>query len=106
MENLVGSPFKLKKKIGYQDGSVVSHEILRKKTGTVTLFAFDKGQGLSEHTTPFDATIICLEGQLEATIDGTPMRVQEGEMLIMPADKSHSIKAVEKFKMLLIMIRT
>jgi len=106
MENLLASPFKLNKMIGYQDGSVVSREILRKKTGTVTLFAFDKGQGLSEHTAPFDATILCLEGKLEATIDGTPMNVQEGEMLIMPADKPHSVKAVEKFKMLLIMIRT
>ncbi len=106
MGNLVASPFKLNETIGYQDGSVVSREILRKKTGTVTLFAFDKGQGLSEHTAPFDATILCLEGELEATIDGTPMNVQKGEMLIMPADKPHSVKAVEKFKMLLIMIRT
>jgi len=106
MENLEASPFKLNEMISYQDGSVVSHEILRKKTGTVTLFAFDKGQGLSEHTAPFDATIFCLDGELEATIDGTPMKVQEGEMLIMPADIPHSIKAVEKFKMLLIMIRT
>ncbi len=106
MENLEASPFKLNETIAYQDGAVVSREILRKKTGTVTLFAFDKGQGLSEHTAPFDATILCLDGELEATIDGTPMKVQEGEMLIMPADKPHSIKAVEKFKMLLIMIRT
>ena len=106
MENLVAAPFKLNETIGYQDGSVVSREILRKKTGTLTLFSFDKGQGLSEHTAPYDATILCLEGELEATIDGTPMNVQEGEMLIMPADKPHSVKAVEKFKMLLIMIRT
>ncbi len=106
MENLEALPFKLNETISYQDGSVVSREILRKKTGTVTVFAFDKGQGLSEHTAPFDATILCLDGELEATIDGTPMKVQEGEMLIMPADKPHSIKAVEKFKMLLIMIRT
>ncbi len=106
MENLEESPFKLNETISYQDGSVVSREILRKKTGTVTVFAFDKDQGLSEHTAPFDATILCLDGELEATIDGTPMKVQEGEMLIMPADKPHSIKAVEKFKMLLIMIRT
>ncbi len=106
MENLVASPFKLNETISYQDGSVVSREILRKKTGTVTVFAFDKDQGLSEHTAPFDATILCLDGELEATIDGTPMKVLEGEMLIMPADKPHSIKAIEKFKMLLIMIRT
>ncbi len=106
MENLIALPFRLNETIGFQDGSVVSREILRKKTGTVTLFAFDKGQGLSEHTAPFDATILCLEGELEAIIDGTPMKVQEGEMLIMPADKPHSIKAIKKFKMLLIMIRT
>ncbi len=106
MEKLEASPFKLNGTIAYQDGAVVSREILRKKTGTVTVFAFDKGQGLSEHTAPFDATVLCLDGELEATIDGTPMKVQVGEMLIMPADKPHSIKAVEKFKMLLIMIRT
>ena len=106
MEKLEASPFKLNEMIAYQDGAVVSREILRKKTGTVTVFAFDKGQGLSEHTAPFDATVLCLDGELEATIDGTPMKVQVGEMLIMPADKPHSIKAVEKFKMLLIMIRT
>ncbi|MFC2167375.1 cupin domain-containing protein [Acidobacteriota bacterium] len=106
MENLLALPFKLSKKIGYQEGSVVSRELLRKKTGTITLFAFDKGQGLSEHTAPFDATVLCLEGELEATIDGTPIKVQGGEMLIMPADKPHSLKAVDKFKMLLIMIRT
>ena len=100
------SPFKLKKTIAYQDDSVVSRELLRKQTGTMTLFAFDKGQGLSEHTAPFDATVLCLDGKLEARIDGNPILVEEGEMLIMPADKPHSIKAVEKFKMLLIMIRT
>ncbi len=106
MENLVASPFKLNETIGYQDGSVVSRELLHKKKGTITLFAFDKGQGLSEHTAPFDATILCLDGELKATIDGTPIKVQEGEMLIMPADKPHSIIAIKKFKMLLIMIRT
>lgn len=106
MKKLEASPFKLNETIAYQDGAVVSREILRKKTGTITVFAFDKGQGLSEHTAPFDATVLCLDGELEATIDGTPMKVQVGEMLIMPADKPHSIKAVEKFKMLLIMIRT
>ncbi|MGD2246741.1 MAG: cupin domain-containing protein [Candidatus Aminicenantes bacterium] len=104
-ETRTAKAFSLKDFIDYQDGSVVSREILAKKTGTLTLFAFDKGQGLSEHTTPFDATILCLDGELEATIDGSPMRVNEGEMLIMPANKPHSIKAVERFKMLLIMIR-
>jgi quercetin dioxygenase-like cupin family protein len=98
-------PFKLKDLIDFQEGSVVSREIVKEKTGTVTLFAFDQGQGLSEHTTPFDATILCLDGNLEATVDGKPMMVSEGEMLIMPAHKPHSIKAVNSFKMLLIMIR-
>ena len=105
MESLLAEPFKLKDLIDYQDGSVVSREILTKKSGTLTIFAFDQGQGLSEHTAPFDATILCLDGDLEATIAGTPMRIQEGQMLIMPANKPHSIKAVQKFKMLLIMIR-
>lgn len=105
METLPAKPFTLKEFVNYQEGSVVSREIVRKKTGTVTLFAFDQGQGLSEHTAPFDATILCMDGELEATIAGTPQRVKEGEMLIMPANKPHSIKAVEKFKMLLIMIR-
>jgi quercetin dioxygenase-like cupin family protein len=98
-------PFKLKDLINFQEGSVVSREIVREKTGTVTLFAFDQGQGLSEHTAPFDATILCLDGNLEATVDGKSMIVSEGEMLIMPAHKPHSIKAIDPFKMLLIMIR-
>lgn len=104
-KTLKTQPFLLKDFIGYQEGSVVSREIVKEKTGTVTLFAFDQGQGLSEHTAPFDATIFCLDGQLEATVDGISMKVSEGEMLIMPAHKPHSIKAPAPFKMLLIMIR-
>lgn len=100
-----GQPFELKSYIDYQEGAVVSREIIRAKTGTLTIFAFDSGQGLSEHTTAFDATILCLEGRLEATVDGRPMSVDEGKMLIMPANKPHSIKAPEPFKMLLIMMR-
>jgi quercetin dioxygenase-like cupin family protein len=105
MDNLLGKPFVLKDSIQYQQGSVVSREILKSQKGTLTLFAFDSGQGLSEHTAPFDATILCTDGELEATIAGKSMTVKEGEMLIMPANKPHAIKATQKFKMLLIMIR-
>lgn len=105
MEDLLAKAFKVTDLIDYQEGSVVSREIIAKKTGTVTLFAFDKGQGLSEHTAPFDATVFCLEGEVEVTISGTPILVKKDEMIIMPADQPHSLKAKSKFKMLLIMIR-
>jgi quercetin dioxygenase-like cupin family protein len=91
--------------IQYQDGSVVSREIIKKKTGTLTLFAFDAGQGLSEHTAPFDAAVYVLDGKVEVTIAGEPSQVGRGEMIIMPADRPHALKAVERFKMLLVMIR-
>jgi quercetin dioxygenase-like cupin family protein len=105
MEDLLAKAFKVTDLIDYQEGSVVSREIIAKKTGTVTLFAFDEGQGLSEHTAPFDATVFCLEGEVEVTISGTPILVKKDEMIIMPADQPHSLKAKSKFKMLLIMIR-
>lgn len=92
--------------VNYQEGSVVSREIISKKTGTCTLFAFDKDQGLSEHTAPFDAIAFCLEGEARVTVSGKPIPFKEGEMVIMPAHKPHALKALEKFKMLLIMIRT
>jgi quercetin dioxygenase-like cupin family protein len=91
--------------VKYQQGSVVSREIISKKTGSCTLFAFDKEQGLSEHTAPFDALAYCLKGEARVTISGKPIPLKEGEMVIMPADKPHALKALEKFKMLLIMIR-
>ncbi len=96
---------RLKDFIAYQEGSVVSRELVSKKTGTVTLFAFDRAQGLSEHTAPFDALIFCVEGKAKVFISGKPVPLNEGEMLLMPAHKPHSLKAEEKFKMLLIMIR-
>ncbi len=105
MEELEAKALKLSELVDYQEGSVVSREIIAKKTGTVTLFAFDKNQGLSEHTAPFDATVFCLEGEVEVTIAGTPILVTKGEMIIMPAGKPHSLKANTRFKMLLIMIR-
>ncbi|GAB4505976.1 MAG: cupin domain-containing protein [Anaerolineales bacterium] len=91
--------------VAYQDGAVVSREIVSQKTGTVTLFAFDEGQGLSEHTAPFDALVLVLDGEAEITIAGTPFRVRAGEMILMPAHKPHALKAVQRFKMMLVMIR-
>jgi len=106
MGELIGQVNKLVNLINYQQGSVVSRTIIDKKTGTITLFAFDEGQGLSEHTTPFDALVIILDGNAEVTIAGKPHDVNEGEMLIMPANKPHALKAIKKFKMLLVMIRS
>ncbi len=92
--------------IGYQKGAVVSQEIISKKTGTITLFAFDEGQGLSEHTAPFDALVYLLDGEAEITISGKPFRLRQGEMIIMPANQPHALFASKKFKMLLIMIKS
>jgi quercetin dioxygenase-like cupin family protein len=92
--------------VDYQAEAVVSKTIIEKKTGTVTLFAFDQGQGLSEHTAPFDALVQVLDGEAEITIAGKPFHVQQGEMIIMPAHEPHALKAVKQFKMLLTMIRS
>jgi len=96
---------KLADLVDYQDGSVVSREIISKKTGTVTLFAFDQGQGLSEHTASFDALVYVFDGEVEITISGKPLRVKQGEMVIMPANQPHALKAIKRFKMILTMIR-
>lgn len=100
------STIKLLEFVGYQDGAVVSREVMKKKTGTVTLFAFDAGQGLSEHTTPFDAMANVLEGEMEIVISGKPHQVNGGAMIIMPANHPHALKALTKSKMLLVMIRS
>ena len=92
--------------VDYQAGAVVSREILSKKTGTVTVFAFDKGQGLSEHTAPFDALVQVIDGEAEITISGERHTVSAGEIILMPANKPHALKASQRFKMLLIMIRS
>ncbi len=97
--------FYLKDMTSYQEHSVVSREIIRKLAGTVTVFAFDQGEGLSEHTAPFDAVVHLLEGEAEITIDKKNYSMKEGEMIIMPANKTHALKAVTKFKMLLVMIK-
>ena len=96
---------KLAELIDYQDGSVVSREIISKKTGTVTLFAFDQGQGLSEHTAPFDALVYVCDGEAEVVVSGKPLRVKQGETVIMPANQPHALKAIKRFKMILTMIR-
>jgi quercetin dioxygenase-like cupin family protein len=103
---LMGTSQKLNDMVEYQAGSVVSRTLIKKEKGTVTLFAFDKGQGLSEHTAPFDAMVSVLEGKVEVSISGNPSIVSGGEMIIMPANEPHALKAVENFKMMLIMIRT
>lgn len=91
--------------VAYQDGAVVSREIMKRKAGTVTLFAFDEGQGLSEHTAPFDAMVYLLDGEAEITISGKPLRLKMGEMVIMPANQPHALKAINRFKMMLIMLK-
>lgn len=90
----------------YQEGSIVSRTIIDKKIGTVTFFAFDKGQGLSEHTAPFDAMVHIIDGEAEVVISGKLFHVKEGQMIIMPANEPHSLKAVKRFKMILTMIRS
>ena len=91
--------------VNYADGAVVSKTLLDKKAGTLSLFSFDAGQGLSEHTAPYDATVQILDGEAEITIDGKPITVKSGELIIMPANIPHSLQAKKQFKMLLIMIR-
>jgi quercetin dioxygenase-like cupin family protein len=92
--------------IDYQEGSVVSRTLIDKKTGTVTLFAFDVNQGLSEHTAPFDAMVYVLDGQVDVTISGKKVALKQGEMTIMPANENHALAAKTKFKMLLTMIKS
>lgn len=92
--------------VSYQDGAVVSREIIKKPAGSVTLFAFDEGQGLSEHTAPFDALVQVVEGEAEIMISSQPHRLQGGEMILMPAQQPHALKALQRFKMILTMIRS
>ncbi len=91
--------------IDYREGSIVSKEIVKKEKGTVTIFAFDKGQGLSEHTAPFDALVYVFDGQAEVSIVGKPNKLKAGDMILMPANEPHALKAENRFKMMLTMIR-
>ncbi len=92
--------------VQYQDGSVVSRTLVERDTGTVTLFAFDRGQGLSEHSAPFDALVHIVDGDCEITISGKPRPLRQGQTVLMPADEPHSVRALQRCKMLLIMIRS
>jgi quercetin dioxygenase-like cupin family protein len=92
--------------VNYQDGSIVSREIVKQPTGNVTIFAFDEGQGLSEHTAPFDALAHVVEGEAEISIAGQPHHLHSGEIILMPAGQPHALKALKRFKMILTMIRS
>ncbi|MDQ1252383.1 MAG: hypothetical protein QG646_1504 [Euryarchaeota archaeon] len=105
-EELKARVLKAENLIEYQEGAVVSKEILRKSTGNITMFAFDKGEGLSEHTAPFDAIVQVIDGKAEITISGEKNILEKGNMIIMPANEPHSLLAIEKFKMILTMIRS
>lgn len=104
-ESLIGRAVEMNGLVAYATGSVVSRTLIDRKIGTITLFSFDAGQGLSEHTAPFDAFVQIIDGVAEVTIDNKAQRVASGEFIIMPANIPHSLKAVEKFKMMLVMIR-
>jgi quercetin dioxygenase-like cupin family protein len=104
-ESFIGKAVALNGLVTYASGSVVSKTLIDRKIGTITLFSFDAGQGLSEHTAPFDAFVQIVDGTAEVTIDGAAQNVTTGEFIIMPANIPHSLKAIEKFKMMLVMIR-
>ncbi len=106
MENVDVKTIRLIDLADYQKGSIVSRTILDKETGTVTFFAFDEGQGLSEHTAPFDALVFLLDGEAEIVISGKPFRLRGGQMVVMPANVPHALKAITRFKMILTMIRS
>ena len=105
-EMILAHGVNLSQAISYQEGSVVSRTLVDRKTGTVTLFAFDRGQALSEHTAPFDALVHVLDGEVRITIAGEPFQLKTGDAIIMPADKPHAVQAVSQFKMLLVMIKS
>lgn len=103
---LVAKASSLEGLIDYQEGSVVSRTIIDKNTGTITLFAFDENQGLSEHTTPYDAMVYVFDGEVDINISGKQIWLKQGEMTILPANQPHALTAKTKFKMLLIMIKS
>ncbi|MBU1693670.1 MAG: cupin domain-containing protein [Verrucomicrobia bacterium] len=105
-ETLIGRAIPLAGLVEYQAGAVVSRTVLSKKAGTVTVFAFDKGQGLSTHSAPFDAMVWILDGAARITISGKALRAKAGDMVIMPAHEPHALKAVQRFKMALVMIKS
>jgi quercetin dioxygenase-like cupin family protein len=104
-DTLIAQALSLADLVQYQPGAVVSPTLIDKKIGTLTLFAFDQGQGLSEHTAPYDAFVQVVDGAADVTIAGQDHRVVAGQMIIMPANSPHALRAVGRFKMLLVMIR-
>lgn len=106
LEESTPEVLKLVDALVYQPGSVVSKVFLKKPSGNITLFAFDRGEGLSEHTAPFDAFVQILDGEAEITIGGKPYKLKAGESIIMPADVPHALKAVTAYKMLLVMLKS
>ncbi len=105
-KGLLAQPLQSGKLVEYQEGTVVSRTIIKKEAGTVTLFAFDAGEGLSEHTAPYDALVYLLDGEAEIRISEVPHQLKQGEMIIMPAHEPHALKAVKRFKMMLVMIKS
>ncbi|HCK23965.1 MAG TPA: cupin domain-containing protein [Bacteroides graminisolvens] len=99
------SVLNLKQSVDYSEGGIVSKQVVKNNSGNLTLFSFDKGQGLSQHTAPFDAVVQILDGEAEVILDGVPYLLKEGETIIMPANVPHALNAVERFKMLLTMIK-
>jgi len=104
-ESIIAKTVNVAGLISYQEGSVVSRTVIDKPNGTVTVFAFDKGQALSEHTAPFDAIVLVLDGEVEVSVSGNPNVVKPGEMIVMPANDPHALKALTPFKMMLIMVK-
>lgn len=104
-EDLHSKVLRLKDLVSYQDGTVASRMIVNKKAGTITIFSFDETEGLSEHTAPYDAVVTILDGRCEVWIAGETFQLEEGDSIIMPANKPHALSAITKFKMALIMIR-
>ncbi|MHC4416348.1 MAG: cupin domain-containing protein [Planctomycetota bacterium] len=103
---LAGGATRVADLVAYQEEAVVSRTLIKKGTGTVTVFAFDRGQSLSEHTVAFDALVQLLDGEAQITLSGTPHHLKQGDMIVMPANQPHAVRAVTRFKMLLVMIRS
>jgi quercetin dioxygenase-like cupin family protein len=105
-DNISGQAINLIDMTSYQEGSIVSRTIIDKDSGTITLFAFGEGQALSEHTAPFDALVYLLDGEANVTVSGTSLKLKEGDMVIMPANQPHALRAIKKFKMMLVMMKS
>ena len=104
-EEIKGTVLRLKELVAYQDGSIASRMIINSKAGSITLFSFDRDEGISEHTAPFDALAIILDGECEIRLSGVVHLLKEGETIIMPAHAPHALTAITPFKMMLVMIR-